>query len=158
MRILGLDPGTATTGFAILEKENDKLKLIDYGCIKTEKTETPATRLKQIANDLNLLIKTYKPEKASVEKLFFNTNIKTAISVAQARGVLIMTLEENGIKSAEFTPLQIKSAICGYGKADKKMVQTMVKTILNLKETPKPDDAADAIAAAICLANTNIPQ
>jgi crossover junction endodeoxyribonuclease RuvC len=154
MRIIGLDPGTATTGFAILEKENDTLHLIDYGCIKTDKTESPALRLKQIADDLTTLIKNYKPEKASVEKLFFNTNIKTAISVAQARGVLIMTLEEHGIRSEEFTPLQIKNQVCGYGKADKKMIQSMVKTILNLKETPKPDDAADAIAAAICLANT----
>lgn len=152
MRIIGLDPGTATTGFAILDEQEGTLNLIEYGCIKTEKTLSPAIRLKQIAEDLKTLIENFKPEKASIEKLFFNTNIKTAISVAQARGVLIMTLEDYGIKSEEFTPLQIKNQVCGYGKADKKMVQSMVKTILNLKETPKPDDAADAIAAAICLA------
>jgi crossover junction endodeoxyribonuclease RuvC len=158
MKILGLDPGTATTGYAIIETKNDTLKLIDFCCITTEKTEAPAKRLNQIANDLTTLITNYKPDKASVEKLFFNTNIKTAISVAQARGVLLMTLEKNNINHSEFTPLQIKSAICGYGKADKKMVQNMVKIILNLKEIPKPDDAADAIAAAICLANTKVPQ
>jgi crossover junction endodeoxyribonuclease RuvC len=156
MIILGLDPGTATTGYAIIEKNSNNLNLIDYGCILTDKKDSASERLNQIGNDLNTLIKKYSPDKASVEKLFFNKNIKTAISVSQARGVLLMTLEKSNIPHTEFTPLEIKSAVCGYGKADKKMVQNMVKTILNLTEIPKPDDAADAIASAICLANTNI--
>jgi crossover junction endodeoxyribonuclease RuvC len=156
MRILGLDPGTATTGYAIIEKTKGGIKLIDFGCIKTEKENSSAKRLKQIADDLEEIIKTYKPEKAGIEKLFFNTNIKTAISVAQARGVLLMILEKNNIEHEEFTPPQIKSTITGYGKADKRMIQDMLKTMLNLKEIPKPDDASDAIATAICLANTTI--
>lgn len=156
MIIMGLDPGTATTGYAIIEKSRNEIKLIDYGCISTDKNDHPSKRLKQISDDLTELIEKYQPEKASIEKLFFNTNIKTAISVAQARGVLLNTLEQHEVKHSEFTPPQIKSAVCGYGKADKKMVQTMIKILLKLKEIPKPDDAADAIAAAICLANTSI--
>ena len=103
---------------------------------------------------MDTLIKKWKPNRASVEKLFFQKNVKTAISVAQARGVVIQKLTEKGIESNEYTPLEIKSAVCGYGKADKKMIQQMVKMMFNLKKTPQPDDAADAIAAAICLANS----
>lgn len=152
--MIGIDPGTATTGFSILERDRNSFRLLDYGCIKTE-AKTPANiRLNQIAQDLKTLITKWKPTHASIEKLFFNKNVKTAISVAQARGVIMQVLTEYGIEPREFTPLEIKSAVCGYGKADKKMVQEMVKTILNLKTIPRPDDAADAIAAAICSLNT----
>jgi len=154
MRIIGIDPGTATTGFSIIERNKNKIKLLNYGCIKTPARTAAAERLNQIAEDLETLIKEWQPELASVEKLFFKKNVKTAMSVAQARGVIIQKLCEHKINPVEYTPLQIKSAVCGYGKADKKMVQQMTKMILNLKSIPKPDDAADAIAAAICLANS----
>jgi crossover junction endodeoxyribonuclease RuvC len=154
MRIIGIDPGTATTGFGILEIKNNKFKLLDYGCIKTPANLQQNQRLKMIAEDMDDLIKKWTPEKASIEKLFFKKNIKTAISVAEARGVILQKLIEKGINTDEYTPLQIKSAVCGYGKADKKMVQQMVKLILGLENPPKKDDAADAIAAAICLANS----
>jgi len=154
MRIIGIDPGTAITGYSILEKQNNQIKLLDYGCIRTHKDLADNTRLNQIAQDIETLINKWKPEIASIEKIFFQKNIKTAISVAQARGVLIQKLTEKEVEISEFTPLEIKLAVCGYGKADKKMVQEMVKIILGLNQIPKPDDAADAIAAAICLSQS----
>lgn len=154
MRIIGIDPGTAITGFSILESKNGELKILDYGCIRTQAGLKQTTRLQQIAEDLKYLIEKWQPTKASIEKLFFQKNVKTAMSVSEARGVILQKLTEAGIEANEFTPLEIKSAICGYGRADKKMVQEMVKVILGLKQIPKPDDAADAIAAAICLANS----
>jgi len=154
MRIIGIDPGTATTGFSIIEKKDDKIQLLDYGCIKTKAGLNESIRLTQIAADLRILIEKWKPTDASIEKIFFNKNIRTAISVAQARGVILLELNKKGIPQKEFTPLEIKTAVCGYGKADKKMVQEMVKTILSLDHIPEPDDAADAIATGICLANT----
>ncbi len=154
MRIIGIDPGTATTGFAILENINGNMKLITYGCIKTDKNSPAANRLQEIAQDLEFIIKKYQPSYAAVEKLFFKTNVKTAISVAQARGVILQKLTEHNISLQEYTPLEMKMSICGYGKADKKMVQQMVKMILNLNQIPKPDDAADAVALAICLSNS----
>lgn len=154
MRIIGIDPGTATTGFCIIDNEKGKIKLLDYGCIRTKAGLETGTRLQQISEDLNELIKKWQPESASIEKLFFRKNVKTAISVAEARGIIMQKCTEKGLKTSEFTPMEIKMAVCGYGKADKKMVQQMVKIILGLKKTPQPDDAADAIAAAICLANT----
>ncbi len=154
MKIIGIDPGTAITGYCILENKNNQFNLMDYGCIRTAAGLQQGERLNQIAKDISTLIKKWQPDKASVEKLYFQTNVKTAISVAQARGVILQKLTENGISQSEYTPLQIKSAVCGYGKADKKMVQDMVRRILKLEKTPQPDDAADAIAAAICLANS----
>jgi len=154
MRIIGIDPGTATTGFSILDHENGQLILRDYGCIKTSAGLAPNIRLQQISEDLSTLIKKWRPSYASIEKLFFQKNVKTAMSVSEARGVILHTLTNFGLQINEFTPMEIKSAVCGYGKADKKMVQQMVKIILKLKSTPKPDDAADAIAGAICLANS----
>ena len=156
MKIIGIDPGTATTGFAILENENGDTRLLDFGCIRTSKALNQQTRLTQISNDLQEIIDKWKPEKAAVEKLFFQKNIKTAISVAEARGVILQKLNEENIETSEYTPLEIKSSLCGYGKADKKMVQHMVKLVLNLTVIPEPDDAADAMAAAICLANNSI--
>lgn len=154
MRIIGIDPGTATTGYGIIDLEKGNSTLVDYGCIKTSPSDNANIRLQQIAQDLQELIKTYKPERASVEKLYFKKNIKTAISVAQARGVVLQKLTEEGVEAYEYTPLEIKMSVCGYGKADKKMVQQMVKMILKLNKSPKQDDAADAVAAALCLANS----
>ena len=154
MRIIGIDPGTAITGYSILEKSPKGIKLLEYGCIRTHKDLKDSSRLNQIALDIETLIKKWQPEIASIEKIFFQKNIKTAISVAQARGVLIQKLTEKNVEITEFTPLEIKSAVCGYGKADKKMIQEMVKIILGLQSIPKPDDAADAIAAAICLSQS----
>lgn len=154
MKIIGIDPGTATTGYGILERKNGEIKILDYGCIRTPAGLDTNIRLNQIAQDLDEIIKKWEPAHASVEKVYFKKNVKTAIDVAQARGVMIQKLTEAGIGFNEYTPLEIKMAVCGYGKADKKMVQQMIKTILNLKQTPKQDDAADAIAAAICLANS----
>ncbi|MFA6917997.1 MAG: crossover junction endodeoxyribonuclease RuvC [Candidatus Gracilibacteria bacterium] len=155
MITIGIDPGTATTGFSILEKDRKgKIKLLDYGCIKTASNLKANIRLNQIATDLRTLIKKWKPDFASIEKLFFNKNVKTAIAVSQARGVIIQILTELGIEQAEYTPLEVKSAVCGYGRADKKMVQDMVKILLGLSKVPKPDDAADAIAIALCSINS----
>ncbi|MBD3360761.1 crossover junction endodeoxyribonuclease RuvC [Candidatus Peregrinibacteria bacterium] len=154
MRIIGIDPGTATTGFSIIDFENGEISLKDYGCIVTSRRLPQEIRLKQIADDTNTLIKKWKPRAAAVEKLFFKKNIKTALKVSEARGVILQKLSTNGITISQFTPLEIKSSVCGNGKADKKMVQQMVKLILGMKVNPKPDDAADAIAAAICLAHS----
>lgn len=154
MRIIGIDPGTATTGFSIIEHDGNKTKLLEYGCIRTAAGLAKNIRLQQIAEDLSTIIKKWKPQAASVEKLFFKKNVKTAISVAEARGVVIQKFTERGLSFHEFTPLEIKLAVCGYGKADKKMVQQMVKMILKMNQIPKPDDAADAIAVALCLANS----
>lgn len=154
MIILGIDPGTATTGYSILKKEKSQVRLLDYGCIRTAAGLAAHIRLNQIAQDIETLIDKWKPHKLSIEKLFFQKNVKTAMSVSEARGVIIQKCTEKGLEMAEYTPLEIKSAICGYGKADKKMVQEMVKITLGLQVVPKPDDAADAIAAAICLSNS----
>jgi len=154
MRIIGIDPGTATTGFSIIDSINGNISLLDYGCIKTAPGLSDATRLKQISDDMKTLIKKWKPTRGSIEKLYFKKNVKTAIQVAQARGVIMQNMMEEGIEPVEYTPLEIKMAITGYGKADKKMVQQMIKMLLNMKTIPKPDDAADAIACAICLANS----
>lgn len=154
MRIIGIDPGTAATGYSIIENSKGRIQLLDYGCIKT-KADMPANlRLQQLAEDLSFLVKKWQPRTSSIEKLFFQKNIKTAMSVSEARGVIIHTLTMLGLEINEFTPLEIKSAVCGYGKADKIMIQQMIKIIFGMKTVPKPDDAADAIAAAVCLANS----
>ncbi|MFH1284405.1 MAG: crossover junction endodeoxyribonuclease RuvC [Candidatus Peregrinibacteria bacterium] len=154
MRIIGIDPGTATTGFAIIDIEKGRLTLCDYGCIRTQCGLPQNIRLTQIAEDVNILIKKWQPQKAAVEKLFFQKNVKTAMKVAEARGVILKELTEKGITASEYTPLEIKSSVCGNGKADKKSVQQMVKLIMGMFSEPKSDDAADAIAAAICLAHS----
>ena len=149
--ILGIDPGTATTGFGLIEaNERGDLLYITCGHIATA-PDTPAPqRLVTIKNSLLKLLKQYKPSVVVVEKLFFTTNITTAISVAEARGVVLATMAEHNLEILEYTPLQVKQGLTGYGKADKQQVQRMVKTILNLEDIPKPDDAADALAIAIC--------
>lgn len=151
MVILGIDPGTATTGFGIIEKQkNGHWGALDFGVISTDKKLDDASRLLILANDLESIIKKYKPAVAGVEKLYFETNVKTAITVAQARGVILTTLARAHIPIHEFTPLQVKNIITGYGAADKKQMQFMIKREFNLKTIPKPDDAADALAIALC--------
>lgn len=156
MVILGLDPGIAITGYGVIRNENNKLENIEFGCIKTMPGQEEAERLKIIKDELALIIKKHNPDIASIEKIFFTTNAKTVISVAQARGVALETLSSAGITIYEYTPLQVKQAVTSYGKADKSQVQKMVKLLLGLEEIPKPDDAADALAIAICCANSNL--
>ena len=151
-KILGVDPGTATTGYGIIENQRGKLSLVEYGVIQTSKADSAAHRLTEIYKDLTKLIKKHKPDLLAVEQLFFYKNITTAITVAQARGVILLCAEQNKIKLAEFTPLQIKNSLTGYGKADKKQVQYMVAKLLGIKKPPRQDDAADALAVAICAA------
>lgn len=153
MIIIGIDPGTAHTGFGVVKKtkgKKNKLKAIDYGCITTSPDLSPGERLKKINNELNKLIKKYKPKVLAVENVYFFKNLKTAMPVSQAKGVILLTAAKKKIPVYEFTPLQVKMTIVGYGKADKKQVQKMIKVLLNLNEIPKPDDAADALAIAVC--------
>ena len=150
MKILGIDPGTATTGFGLITKEGPKLTKIDCGVISTSKDLDMPKRLSILFNDLQEIVKTHKPDVMSVEKLFFTNNITTAMAVSQARGIVLLVASQNNIPIAEYTPLQVKMSATGYGKATKKQVQEMVKKILKLNVIPKPDDAADALAIAIC--------
>ena len=148
-RILGIDPGTGIVGFGFIEADSRRLKLIDAGVIRTPAKQAAELRLLTIYDELAGLIEEYKPKAVSVEKLFFARNVTTAMSVSQSRGVILLAAIKSGLDVFEYTPLQIKMAITGYGRADKKQIQEMVRTLLNLKEVPKPDDAADALAAAI---------
>lgn len=149
MRILGIDPGTGILGFGVIDLERGQLSLVDAGVIRTPVREQDAVRLMTIYEELQEIIALHKPTAMSVERLFFARNVTTAMTVAQARGVVLLCGMQGGMTIAEYTPLQIKQAVTGYGKADKKQIQEMVRVILKLKDTPKPDDAADAIAAAI---------
>lgn len=148
--ILGLDPGIADTGFGVISVENDKTKCLGFGSIKTSPKDDFLDRLEKLDNELQEIIDKYQPEIVCIEKLFFNNNAKTALIVGQARGVAMLKIKKNKIKLVELTPLQIKQGISCFGGADKNQVKKMVKLILNLKEAPKSDDAADALAAAIC--------
>ena len=148
--ILGLDPGTATTGWGIIKEENKLPKLLAFGCIETAKPNRSLERLKEIAADLEEILEKYQPDEVAVEDLFFFKNLKTAIKVAQARGVLLLLAARKGCAVFEYTPLQVKQALTGYGRADKMQVQLMVKQILKIKSIPRPDDAADALAVALC--------
>lgn len=150
MRIIGIDPGTGILGFGVIDAEGAKLKLVDAGVIRTPVHQPDSDRLKTIHDELKELIEQHNPVVMSVEKLFFSRNITTAMSVSQARGVVLLLGKQFDLELFEFTPPQIKQAVTGYGKAEKKQIQEMVRTILGLKEVPKPDDAADALAAAIC--------
>lgn len=153
MRIMGIDPGLAIVGFGIVDIINRNTKAIDYGTIQTESTLAYTDRLLCLANSLEKLLEVYKPDVVAVEELFFNKNTKTAFAVSQARGVILYTVLKKGIPLYEYTPLQVKQGVVGYGRATKQQVQLMVKTLLNLKEIPKPDDAADGLAIAICHKN-----
>jgi crossover junction endodeoxyribonuclease RuvC len=154
LRILGIDPGTATTGWAIIEENDGQTKAVAYGHISTAKENSPENRLCEICDDLAAIIKKYRPVEAAIEELFFFKNQKTVISVAQARGAVILTLRQNNVRIASYTPLQVKQALTGYGRAEKKQVQLMTKSIMNLAELPRPDDTADAIAIALCHLNS----
>lgn len=150
MRILGIDPGTGIVGFGVIDVDGNKYKLVDAGVIRTPVNQELSERLETIFEEISEVIKLNKPEVASIEKLFFAQNVTTAISVSHARGVLMLAAKQSGLKIAEYTPLQIKQALTGYGRAEKKQIQTMVQTILDLDEPIKQDDCADAVAAAIC--------
>lgn len=153
---MGIDPGIADTGFGIIARQENKLTCLGYGSIKTSAKLNLADRLEIINSELSKIIKKYKPNLIAIEELFFCNNAKTALAVGQARGVAVLTAKLNKIKSVEFTPYQVKQAVSTYGHAKKDQVQRMVKLILNLKELPKPDDAADALAIAICAVNSKI--
>lgn len=161
MIVLGIDPGTANTGYGIIRAKSKKQKIgnrfscLGYGVIKTEPSSIAADRLKKINNDLSKLIKKYRPEVLAIETLFFFRNLKTAIPVSQASGVILLTAAKNNLPTQGFTPLQVKLAITGFGWSEKTVVQKKVKSILKLKENPKSDDAVDALAIAItyCLKN-----
>lgn len=154
MIILGIDPGYAIVGFGVVEYTGNNFKVLDYGSIETTAGTEFTTRLTKINKGVNELISIYKPDAVAVEELFFNKNTKTALKVAQARGVVLLSGALSTAEVFEYTPLQVKQAVCGYGRADKNQVQQMVKLLLNLKKVPKPDDTADALAVAICHAHS----
>lgn len=154
MIILGIDPGYGTIGYGVIEKNGTRLTAIDYGVITTPKEKPISERLEMIYDAMNLIIAKFKPDEIALEELFFNTNITTGIKVAQARGVLVLSAIKSCGKLYEYTPLMVKQALTGEGRAEKWQVQYMVKTILKLAKEPRPDDAADALAIAICHANT----
>ncbi len=153
MIILGLDPGTATTGYGVIRVLGNRFQMLEYGIISTPAKNPMEKRLEMIYDNLQELLQKWQPDQAAVEELFFNQNITTAITVGQARGVLLLCCAQNNVPLAEYTPLQVKQALVGYGRADKKQIQQMVKMFLNLADIPKPDDAADALAIAICHAH-----
>ena len=154
MRILGIDPGIAIVGFGLIESNRGSVRMLQYGAVTTEAGLPLATRLVQIENDMTALIAQLKPDEIAVEELFFSKNITTGIAVAHGRGVILCTAERLGVPIFEYTPMQVKQAVAGYGLADKKQVMDMTKRLLKLKAVPKPDDAADALAIAIAHAHS----
>ena len=154
MRILGIDPGIAIVGYGVVDKEGNRYKTIAYDAVTT-KAHTPLEdRLEKVYNGVCEIIKEYKPDAMSIEELFFNNNAKTALAVGQARGVIILAAVQNHIPVYEYTPLQVKQALTGYGRASKTQIQQMMKSMLGLTEIPKPDDVADALAIAVCHGNS----
>ncbi len=149
-RVLGIDPGTATTGYGILEQTGGQLRALASGVIRTGADQPMPTRLQEIHRAVKQLAEEYRPSEAAVEELFFSNNVRTAMSVGQARGVALLALADAGLPVSEYTPLAIKQAVTGYGSADKTQMQEMVRMLLGLSEPPRPDDAADALAVAIC--------
>lgn len=154
LRVLGIDPGTATTGWAVLEECEGCVTPIAYGHISTSPKDSVASRLQEVADDIEKIIKKYKPDESAIEDIFFFKNVKTAVKVSQSRGAMLLTLEKKSVKIFSYTPLQVKQALTGYGRAEKRQIQIMVKNILKLKSIPKPDDTADAIAIALCHLNS----
>lgn len=158
MRILGIDPGYAIVGYGVIDYVNNKFKVVEYGAITTDAHEEMNSRFKTIHDDLNTIIERTSPDFMAIEELFFNSNQKTAINVAQARGVLLLSALNHGLRIHEYTPLQVKQAVVGYGRAEKTQVQQLVKVLLNLESVPKPDDTADALAIAVCHAHSYNPR
>ena len=150
MLVLGIDPGTAITGYGLVHEEEERLVLVDFGVIMTPSDQPLPLRLQTIYHGLASIIRQHRPQAAAVEELFFSRNVRTALSVGQARGVALLGLAEAGLPIYEYKPLEVKQAIAGYGAADKQQVQQMVRMLLDLDEVPHPDDAADAIAVAVC--------
>lgn len=155
MRILGIDPGIATIGFGVLDSEKNRHRLVKCGVISTPAHTSLASRLELIYKDMGDIIEIFKPDAVSIEELFFNTNITTGIAVAHGRGVILLACQQAGLKIFEYTPLQVKQAVVGYGRAEKSQVMDMVRRICNLPAAPKPDDAADAVALALCHARSS---
>jgi len=155
VRILGIDPGLATVGFSIVDKDNGRLSLVSCGVITTPAHTSLSSRLDRVYDDMTELISTFSPDVMSIEELFFNTNLTTGIAVAHSRGVILLAAYRSGVQVYEYTPLQVKQAVVGYGRAEKNQVMEMVKRIMNLPAVPKPDDAADAVALAICHARSS---
>lgn len=155
MIIMGIDPGFAITGCGVIKYESNKFVVLDYGAITTDSSLVLSQRLLMLYNKLEDVIMRYNPDVVAIEELFFNKNIKTALNVGHGRGVVLLAAAKNNKKIFEYTPLQVKQSVVGYGRAEKKQIQQMVKMILNLKSVPKPDDVADALAVAICCAHTN---
>lgn len=155
MRVLGIDPGLAIVGYGIIDYDGNKYKVIDYGVITTPAKTSYAKRIKMIYDSMELLLDKYQVDEVAVEELFFSQNTTTGIAVAQARGAIVLSVMNKDLALFEYTPLQVKQSVCGYGRADKRQIQEMVQRILNLKTLPKPDDAADALAIAIGHCSTN---
>ena len=155
MIVMGIDPGIAILGYGVLKIQGNSFKVMDYGVIRTSSELSMPSRLTSIFRDLNVLLELHRPDAFAIEELFFNKNIKTALTVGHARGVSILSASNMDIPVFEYTPLQVKQAIVGYGRADKRQMQQMVKLLLNLREIPRPDDAADALAVAICHGNSS---
>ena len=156
MVILGIDPGLATVGWGVIRSDGSRHKALAYGSVVTPAHTATEKRLTSIYTQLEAIIKKYTPDAMAVEELFFNTNITTGIRVAEARGVILLCAERTGVKIYEYTPLQVKQSVVGYGRAEKKQVIAMVTALLSLQEPPKPDDTADALAIAVCHAHTGI--
>ena len=150
MIVLGIDPGVATIGFGVVRAERQKNTLVQYGVITTPPGIPLSSRLLQISDDMEELIRTFHPDEMAVEELFFTKNITTGIAVAHGRGVILLSAERLGVPVFEYTPMQVKQAVAGYGGADKRQVMLMTQRLLNMKQVPRPDDAADALALAIC--------
>ena len=153
LKILGIDPGTAIVGYGLIEAKGQKYEALDYGCITTPAHTPMEKRLELLYRGMNQLLSETQPDAVAVEELFFNRNITTAITVGQARGVILLSIAQKNIEFAEYTPLEVKQAVVGYGRAEKQQIQYMVTSLLKLKSVPKPDDAADALAIAICHAH-----
>jgi crossover junction endodeoxyribonuclease RuvC len=153
MIVLGIDPGTAATGYGVVERDGAKLRALDYGCLETLPTQELPVRLLEIHRAITELILTHKPVQLGVERLFFNKNVQTAFAVGQARGVVLLAAAEHGLPVFEYGPHEVKLAVTGYGRADKRQVQRMVQAVLGMTVLPRPDDAADALAVAICVAH-----
>jgi len=153
--ILGIDPGTARCGLGVIEKKGSALKVVSYGLIESDKDRPQAERLEVVFVEVTRAIKKHKPDVVAVEKLFFSRNVKTAMSVGEARGVILLCAQLAGVEIREYSPMEVKMALTGYGMADKNQVLQMTKAILKMKETPKPDDVADALAIAVCCAGSS---